>query len=81
MSKYYHKKEIFTIENTLFPCFLHITEDGGCAGVDWINVPCIMIQRYNRPRLENVLLLHGYDLVIPENDESFTRRLLMLRKR
>ena len=46
-----------------------------------INVPCIMIQRYNRPRLENVLLLHGYDLVIPENDESFTRRLLMLRKR
>ena len=49
--------------------------------MDWINVPCIMIQRYNRPRLENVLLLHGYDLVIPENDESFTRRLLMLRKR
>ena len=36
MFKYYHKKEIFTIENTLFPCFLHITEDGVCAGVDWI---------------------------------------------
>ena len=33
MSKYYHKKEIFTIENTLFPCFLHITEDGVCAVV------------------------------------------------
>lgn len=46
-----------------------------------INVPCIMIQRYNRPRLENVLRMHGYDLVVPEDEESFTRRLLMLRKR
>lgn len=50
-------------------------------GEDWINVPCIMIQRYNRPRLENVLRMHGYDLVVPEDEESFTRRLLMLRKR
>lgn len=41
----------------------------------------IMIQRYNRPRLENVLRMHGYDLVVPEDEESFTRRLLMLRKR
>lgn len=81
MSKYYHKKEIFTTIITLFPCFLHLAEDGVCAGEDWINVPCIMIQRYNRPRLENVLRMHGYDLVVPEDEESFTRRLLMLRKR
>ena len=47
-----------------------------------INIPCILIQRYNRPRLERVLKIHGSRLVIPEEDgTSFGRRLLTLRRR
>lgn len=35
-----------------------------------INIPCILIQRYNRPRLERVLKMHSSRLVIPEEEET-----------
>ena len=58
MSKYYHKKEIFTTENALFTCFLHLAEDGVCAGVDWI--------KYNAPM--NISTKDGNAVIISEDD-------------
>lgn len=35
-----------------------------------INLPCIMIQRYNRPRFEKVLRKRGSPLIIPEDERK-----------
>ena len=46
-----------------------------------ITLPCIMIQRYNRPRLEQVLKMHSSRLVIPEEETGPAGRPALFRRR
>ena len=46
-----------------------------------INLPCIMIQRFNRPRLEKVLKMTGKGLVIPEEEPGLVRSVLARKGR
>lgn len=46
-----------------------------------INIPCILIQRYNRPRLERVLKMHSSRLVIPEEETGPAGRPALFRRR